>query len=229
MRRVAIHQPNYLPWIGFFHKVARVDEFVFFDDVQLPQGKSFCSRVKIMGSNGSQWLTVPTAKGSDVLIKDARVVEDGWRRKHLKTLEVSYRKTPHFQSWWPVVSARIEQSGDSLADLNISLITALSEVIGLKTRFRRASELRLGPVSAEDHIYRILQAVEADVYVSGEGAGSRRYIDEAQIRGMGMQLEWQNFSHPVYPQGNRPFEDFMSVVDMLSFAGPDYLRRCEQR
>ena len=222
-KRVAIHQPNYLPWIGYFHKIALVDEFIFFDDVQLPQGKSFCSRVKILGTNGSQWLTVPVSKGADVMIKDARIVDDGWRRKHLKTLEISYRKSPHFDLWWPEVSRILGGADDRLVELNIALIEAISRLAGLKTQFRRASELDIGEGDASDHIDRILHAVGCGTYVSGQGAGSRRYIDDDKIRSMGMRLEWQEFSHPVYQQGQHAFEENMSVVDLLSFDGPKFL------
>ena len=94
-RTVAIHQPNYLPWLGYFRKIARSDVFVFFDNVQMPIGKSLVTRNKIRTAKGAQWLTVPTRRSSDGKpIAETSIVEGGWSRKHLKALEINYSGSP---------------------------------------------------------------------------------------------------------------------------------------
>ena len=216
---VAIHQPNFLPWLGYFDKVARVDTFVLFDDVQLPQGKSFCSRVKIKGSNGPQWLTVPVKKHSGALIRDVEVVQNGWPRKHVRTIEQVYGKAPHFEEFWPRIREVIIQDWTLLADMNCALIETISRLGGVETTFVRSSSFDLGSVGADERILAVLRSTNATLYVSGEGAGSRRYVQSEELKAEGIQLQWQDFQHPVYSQLVGPFDSHMSVLDMLFMTG----------
>jgi hypothetical protein len=216
---VAIHQPNFLPWVGYFDKISRVDTFVLFDDVQLPQGKSFCSRVKIKGANGPQWLTVPVAKKSKALINEVGIVQSGWSRKHIKTVESLYSKTRHFEEFWPTIRDTLAKDWEFLADMNCALIETIARIGGLSTNFVRSSSLDLGDVSADDRILAILKMTNAGIYVSGEGAGSKRYVQSKEMEAQGVELVWQDFEHPVYRQLAEPFDSHMSVLDMLFLTG----------
>ena len=216
---VAIHQPNFLPWVGYFDKVARVDTFVLFDDVQLPQGKSFCSRVKIKGSNGPQWLTVPVSKKSNAQINQVAIVQNGWVRKHVRTIEQVYGKAPYFEEFWPAIRATISEGWVLLADMNCALIETISKLGGIETNFVRSSSFDSRPVSADERILSILKSTNAAVYVSGEGAGSRRYVQSEEMAAEGIRLVWQEFQHPVYPQLAEPFDSHMSVLDMIFMTG----------
>ena len=216
---VAIHQPNFLPWVGYFDKVGRVDTFVLFDDVQLPQGKSYCSRVKIKGSNGPQWLTVPVKKSSGALILEVEVVNNGWARKHVRTIEQVYGKAPYFEKFWPQIRHVISQDWALLADLNCALIETISRLVGIETAFVRSSSFDHGAVSADERILEILKSTNASKYVSGEGAGSKRYVQGEEMEAAGVLLEWQEFRHPVYSQLADPFDSHMSVLDMMFMTG----------
>lgn len=216
---VAIHQPNFLPWVGYFDKVATVDTFVLFDDVQLPQGKSFCSRVKIKGVNGPQWLTVPVKKNSGALIRQVEVVNNGWARKHVRTIEQIYGKASHFDEFWPQIRDVISQDWALLADMNCALIEKVSRLGGIETTFVRSSSFDLGAVNADERILAILKSTNATKYVSGEGAGSKRYVQSEEMEAEGIQLVWQDFRHPVYSQLAAPFDSHMSVLDMLFMTG----------
>lgn len=222
LKRVAIHQPNYLPWIGYFHKIALVDEFVFLDDIQLPLGKSFCSRVKVLGTNGPTWLTVPVEKGEDVLIKDARIVDGRWKQKHMRTIELSYKKSPNFARCWSALAPLIEEAGDSLADLNIALIERVSGLLGLSVKFMRSSSLHLDGIGGDEKILELLKILGAATYVTGEGAGSKRYVNRETFDKTGITLELQGFVHPVYDQRTGNFEPFLSIIDFLFNADSDY-------
>jgi hypothetical protein len=221
---VAIHQPNFLPWVGYFDKISRVDTFVLFDDVQLPQGKSFCSRVKIKGANGPQWLTVPVAKKSKALINEVEIVQNGWSRKHIKTVESLYRKAPHFEKFWPTIRNELAKDWQFLADMNCALIETVTRLCELNTEFVRSSSFGLGEVSADQRILAILKMTGAGIYVSGEGAGSKRYIQNQEMETNGIKLVWQNFEHPVYQQLAKPFELNMSMLDMLFLTGGNVSR-----
>jgi hypothetical protein len=218
-RTVAIHQPNFLPWVGYFDKIARVDTFVLFDDVQLPQGKSFCSRVKIKGGNGPQWLTVPVSKKSKALINEVAIVQNGWSRKHARTIESLYGKAPYFDEFWPAIRNSLMEDWEFLADMNCSLIETISRLGGIEAKFIRSSSFDLGAVSADERILSILRETNADIYISGEGEGSKRYIQSQEMEAENIQLVWQDFQHPVYPQLSAPFDSHMSVLDMLFLTG----------
>lgn len=217
--RVAIHQPNFLPWVGYFDKVARVDTFVLFDDVQLPQGKSFCSRVKVKGRNGPQWLTVPIKKESGAGIHEIEIVRNGWHGKHVRTIEQLYGKTPYFEKFWPQIRGVFTEDWQFLADMNCALIETVSQLFGLHVKFVRSSKLKLQECSGEDRILKILGALKATTYVSGQGEGSRRYVNDGHFRDAGIDLLWQTFQHPIYPQMAEPFDSHMSIIDMLFMHG----------
>ncbi|MCG8653862.1 MAG: WbqC family protein [Pirellulales bacterium] len=217
--RVAIHQPNYLPWIGYFDKIAQVDLFVLFDDVQMPQGKSFCSRVKIKGPQGGQWLTVPVQKRSGGLINEITFASANWAQKHVRTIELLYGKAPYFEQFWPPLREVLLEERTHLADLNCALIEKIASQLKLTTRFVRSSQLPLAPVDADQRILAILDHLGAAVYVSGEGSGSMRYVDQSVFEQRGITLRWQNFSHPEYPQLHGTFESHLSILDLLWMTG----------
>ena len=109
-KTMAMHQPNYVPWLGYFHKLARCDVFVYLDAVQFPRGQSFGARNRIKTPNGVAWLTIPVARphGRDGKVTYAEVgfADEGWREKHLKTVEMSYRKAPHFDQVFAALPGR---------------------------------------------------------------------------------------------------------------------------
>jgi hypothetical protein len=225
--RAAIHQPNFLPWLGYFHKISMVDKFVFFDDVQFPRGKTFGNRVKIKTNNGEAWITVPVLSKGDLQNFNEILISNTfpWQRKILKTIELSYKKAKHFEKYRESFSAVFLREYEKLSDLNIAMIEYLSEALGLKTTFHLSSEIPSQPgENAEDKILGILKHVGADVYVSGSGAGSRRYIDEERFRSEKIEIVWQKFNSPVYPQlWNGDFLPDLSIIDLLFNCGEESL------
>ena len=94
---VAIHQPNFLPWLGFFYKMLKADLFVFLDNVQFSKN-SYQNRVRIKTSQGQQWLTIPVFHSFGQLTNEVQINnKENWREKHLKTLEMNYKRTPYFK------------------------------------------------------------------------------------------------------------------------------------
>lgn len=214
---VSIHQPNFLPWFGYFHKLAHSDVFVFLDDVQLPRGKSFVSRVKVKTQNGEHWLTLPVSGKSEMLpihevaLADARVL-----KKLLRTLEVTYKKSEYFQPVYGCIARVFDAGHTLLSDFNIALIASLSHQMGLKTRFMKSSEMDCNLDYGAEKIACILQTAQATKYISGKGGGSRRYIVEIDFDQAGMELHWQEFDHPVYDQMyGGEFIPNLSIIDML--------------
>lgn len=214
---VAIHQPNYLPWIGYFHKMSLVDIFVLLDDVQFPQGSAncFCSRVKVKGTNGGQWLTVPVHHALGKKINEITIAGEQWAKKHVRTIEQLYGKAPYFDECWPCLRAILMSGESSLATLNFRLIKAVAGLLGITASLRLSSEFAVGELTGEKRLLAILRKLDASAYVTGKGKGAERYIADEDFAASGIALQVQGFEHPVYPQFYGEFEPKMSVVDML--------------
>src|SRR6266849_1228190 len=129
---VAIHQPNFLPWLGYFNKLLRSDVFVLFDDVQFPRAKTVVNRVLIKTPQGPNWITVPvTNRGDLTSIREIRIAPDpAWKRKLLRTIELSYANAPYTKMYLPGLREIIESATDELCRLNSSLITWCMKQLG---------------------------------------------------------------------------------------------------
>ncbi len=213
---VAIHQPNYLPWLGYFNKMARSDVFVLFDDVQLVRGKSFATRNRVKTANDVQWLTVPVKeKGELVLIKDALIAQDGkWQKKHWRAIQLAYKKAPYFDRYEAKFSQIYDASWEKLNELNVTLIKLIKDLIGIKTTFILSSEMNIEAKGAEK-IISIVRELKADKYITGEGEGSKRYVAEEEFKKNNIELIYQHFEHPVYHQLWGDFVPDLSVIDLL--------------
>ena len=220
---VSIHQPNFLPWLGYFHKMIHSDIFVFFDDIQYPRGKSFASRVLIKTPNGNQWITIPV-RGRGNLVDVNSIAIDGtkWVHKTIRTINFNYNKTPYFNEFYGDLENIFNKKHTMLTDLNIDLINFIKEKLFISTRFVRSSEICKGKkLSTEDKIIYILNELEATHYISGTGTGSRRYIDESKIEENGIKLIWQYFNHPNYPQLFGEFMPNLSIIDLIFNCGKE--------
>jgi hypothetical protein len=221
---VAIHQPNFLPWLGYFNKLLRSDAFVLFDDVQFPRGKTFANRVQIKTPQGPNWITVPVAnKGDLALIEEVRIApEPSWKRKLLRTLEVSYAKAPYTKNYLPGLAEIIGAAGDKLCPLNCALVAWCVQQLGSGTQLLYSSALCKDQptMDGSEKIKYLLKATGATVYISGEGAGSRRYIEEEWFNEQGIQLQWQQFKHPQYSQLHGAFAEKLSIIDLIFNCGP---------
>lgn len=218
--RTAIHQPNFLPWIGFFGKIRSVDNFVLFDDVQFERGKTFTSRAKIVVQGNEHWLTVPvTGKGDLPKINEIKVDDNFiWKKKLLRTIETTYRKSPYFNEIFSIVSKEFDNESKLLVDYNINLITQICNYLDLRTKFIRSSEIdTCKDLNGLDKIVGLLTHLKSSKYISGSGAGSKRYIDEAAFSKNNIGLEWQNYKPIEYPRfnSNKSFTPYLSIIDLL--------------
>jgi hypothetical protein len=217
---LAIHQPNFLPWLGYFAKMARADRFVFLDSVPFAKG-SYTNRVKIKAAAGPQWLTVPVqTRGKlgqpivEVLASDT--VE--WRKKVAQAFRTNYAQCPHFQPHADCIFDILAAAGDSLADLNIRLIEYVARVLGIATPTVRSSALG-AEGKATDLLIALCRQIGADTYLSGSGGAN--YQDEAAFAAAGIKLIYINYQHPTYPQAFGDFMPGLSIVDLLFNVGPE--------
>ena len=220
----ACHQPNYLPWLGYFDKMKKSDIFVLFDDVQVPTDKEFVVRNSIKGPNGIIELIVPIKNKKDkILIKDAFVTGNNWQKKHFKSIVGSYQKAPYFKKYIRELERFYKINWKRLSDLNSALICILKDFLGIKTKLVFSSDLGLENLQGEEKILGIIKKLGGDTYISGTGVGSKRYIIPEDFEREGIKLIWQEFQYPVYPQlWGGEFVPKLSVIDYLFNCGKEY-------
>lgn len=223
--RVAVHQPNYAPWCGHFAKMLVADAFVFLDDAQLPQGRSYVSRVKIaQGRDGEQWLTIPVSKGAKP-IREVAFADEPWAEKHRRTLQATYGKARCFAETMELVGPLYEEPGPSLSDFNIRLTKAVAGHLGWAGEFHLASDHSAEGLTADARIAQLVEAVGGDVYVSG--AGGENYQSEAVYAERGVALEVRAYEPVPYERSGWDWVPGLSILDALFHVGrdaPDALR-----
>lgn len=214
---IAILQPGYLPWLGFFEQLHRSDVFVIYDDVQYDKN-SWRNRNRIKTPNSVGWLTVPVHGKTTIKVLEVAIDNNqNWRQKHIKALKNNYSKAPHFKEYWPVFEKILSQEWDNLADLNITLVKEIMRILRLDRQIEFSSQLNIGG----DRISRLINICKyfkADIFY--EGAAGRDYIDEKVFNQAGIKVEFQDYKHPEYRQLHGDFVSHLSVVDLIFNEGP---------
>jgi hypothetical protein len=223
---IAAHQPNYLPWLGFFDRVRRCDKFLILDHVQFER-QNYQNRTRVRFDDGVRWLTVPVVqKSRDELILEKEIANDRegrlrWGRKQYSTLEQLYRSAPYFHLYAPELRALLDENWTKLIDLNLALLRFCLDALEIKTPLERTSEMGTIEGQKSQLVLNMCKAAGATAYLSGDGA-SRSYLDVAAFEKAGVEIIWQDFRHPDYPQrrpGSQPVHG-LTVLDLLFNCGP---------
>jgi len=218
---VSIHQPAYLPWLGYFERIARSDAHVVLDHVQFEKN-SFVNRNRVLTASGPTWLTLPVrTKGRFGALPIHTVEIDNttdWRRKHWSTIQQSYAHAPHFAEYAGFFQEIYEADWELLAPLCETITSYLLEALGIDTprQFSTAMALSGGK---SDLVLEICQAMGAKHYLSG--ALGRDYLAVERFESAGLQVTFQDYVHPVYPQRAVTFEPNLSVIDLLFNCGAE--------
>ncbi|MCR9130770.1 MAG: WbqC family protein [Alphaproteobacteria bacterium] len=222
-RTLAIMQPTFLPWVGYFALIDRVDRFVLLDDVQFDK-RSWQQRNRIKTANGPLWLTVPVlTKGRrDQTILEAEVQPDArFAETALKTLEHAYAKAAYFAPVMDRIAPAFEAGEEGLCALNIALIEALCDLTGLQADLVRSSATPV-PSTKAQRLADLCTVHGARRYLSPPG--SKDYLDGDPALGeAGVELAYFNYTHPVWPQLHGAFEPYMCTLDLVMNALPDSL------
>jgi hypothetical protein len=213
------HQPVYLPWLGLFHKIAMADLFCYFDIVQY-QTKDYNNRNKIKTHSGEIWLSVPVESKQhfEKSVGEIRIVQNGWQRKHFKSIQLTYQKAAYFREYNPGLEALlIGQSFETLSALNFAILRFLMDCLAIDTPIVKASDYSFRG-SKSDVVLDMCLQLKAQVYIFG--AQGRDYADVQKFRAAGVEPLFQDYRHPVYRQLHGEFLPYMSVIDLLFNEGP---------
>ena len=220
---ITIHQPEHMPWLGFFNKIYNADLFVVLDTVQYEKNY-FQNRNQIIqkeSSTGKAWLTVPVKKGNhaDLISEKQIAMSPKDRAKYLNLIENSYIKYPFFTSIYKDIKDILLQYTGLLRDLNVALIKYLLGVLDIKTPLVLASSLGLDEYKPGGSInYDICEYLNASTYLSGPSG--RDYLDETPFNNKDIKVDYHDFAHPVYRQPSQPFISHLSVLDLIFSYSP---------
>lgn len=211
---VSIHQPAYIPWLGYFDKIKKSDIFVYLDTVQFEKN-SFINRNKIKTPMGDIFLTVPVKlnehKKSSINLTEIDYNRD-WITKHLRSIYINYKKSKNFDYLYPKIENLYSNKFKTISELCFYQLNFFLEEMDYSTKIVKASDLVLKNKKS-DLVLEICQIFNANIYISG--IMGKSYLNESTFEKNGIDIIYQNFEHPIYDQLYGDFIPNLSIIDFL--------------
>lgn len=218
---IAVHQPQYLPWLGYFDKIDRSDVFVFLDNVQFKKNE-WQNRNKIKTADGWQWLTVPVMYRFPQMINEVEINnKERWQHKQRQTIVSNYKRASCWNFLEVFFEDLLQSHWQTISQLNIYVVKKLVEILGIKTPLFIASEMEQLPEDPDERLIAITKYYGADTYLAG--SGGRDYMNMEKYEENGIKVVFQDYRHPVYNQLFGDFLPFMSVIDLMYNHGNESL------
>lgn len=215
---VAIHQPQFMPWLGYFDKMDQVDCFVLLDQVQYKKNE-WQNRNRIKTAQGPMWLTVPVTYRFPARILEVQIDRKvPWRHKHLQALRTNYARASHWQEARIALEELYGQDWRDLVSINCASIAWLRQELGIDTPLQFASAMVLSEEPTQ-RLIDICRWVGADTYLAG--ADGRKYMDLEAFAKAGIRVVFQQYEHPTYPQLFGEFISHLSALDLVLNCGAE--------
>jgi hypothetical protein len=219
---VSIHQPQYLPWLGYFDKIDKADKFVFLDIVQFKKNE-WQNRNKIKTARGWQWLTVPVLHKFPERINEVKINNSvRWQHIQKQSIISNYSRARYFKKYFSFLEEIFSLKWDFLSSLNIVTIKKLVEILGIKTDIHIASELGKFPDDPDDRLINIVKILRGTHYLAG--SGGKNYMNIGKYAEEGIEVISQVFYHPQYKQLFQDFQSNLSVIDLIFNHGENSLQ-----
>ncbi len=217
---VSINQPAYLPWLGYFHRIAGSDVHIVLDQVQFEKN-SFTNRNKIRTRENWGWLTVPvqtSGKFGNLPINQVTIAgERPWAAKHWTTLRLNYSKAPFFDQHAAFFEGIYARPWEKLYDLSREITAYLLDAFKIKTKLYFGSQMAASG-KKDELVLNLCRELGATAYLSGPLG--RNYLREELFREHAIALRYDDYHHPQYLQVYPGFEPYMAAIDLLFNAGP---------
>ncbi|MBC1474275.1 WbqC family protein [Listeria grandensis] len=225
MKIIAIHQPNFLPWIGFFHKIFQADEFIYLVNVKY-SATNFQNKALIYGMDKTPLrLTVPLKKKPDLLnekIINIAPPNHKWKEKHLTQFRDVYRKAPYFDKVYPMLEEIYQENHDLLATLNISIINKILAYLDYEGTVTYAEEIT-NMMGKTNRLVDLVEKESGTIYLSGKSGAD--YLDVTAFEAKGINVQYQEFKHPIYAAkfGDNCLEN-LSIIDWMMYESPEIIK-----
>ena len=218
---ISIHQPDYIPYIGYFYKISKSDKFVYLDDAQY-SNNNMHNWNKVKTPQGELRLKIPVEVHLGTMINAVRTKDElGWKEKHLKTIEMNYSKARFFAEIFPTFKELILKEYPNLSEMNIAINTWIAKSFGFKTEFYKSSDMNLDTLR-EERVIDICVMLGGDTYISGHGASV--YQTKEHFTSRGVDLVYTDYEPVEYKQlwERAGFVSNMSVLDYIFNYGFDW-------
>jgi hypothetical protein len=215
MKKIAIMQPTYLPWLGYFSLISRVDTFVILDCVQFSR-RSWQQRNKVKCETGEKLLTIPVDKKSKrgQLINETALFEPQHSlEQHLNIIKLSYKDAPFFNDIIEPLTSIYQDNHQTLTELLLALIIFINEYLNITTPIILSSELSIEG-NKDTKLANICETLAHHHYISVEG--SRNYLEDSEaFISKSIKISYHQYKHPQYSQLHGEFIPFLSIIDLL--------------
>ena len=226
LKTISIHQPNYIPWLGYFYKIDQSDVFVFLDDAQF-SNEGMQNYHYIKTPQGSYRLKIPVNSKFGANINEIKTRDElGWKKKHLRTIEMNYKKARHFEEVFSDYSSLLLNNYNDLSHLDISIIRHICKKFGMSTDFINSSQMELN-TKREEKVLDICSSLNSNIYYSGTGA--KAYQNEENFNKRGIELRYSVFKPFEYSQLWGDFQSNVSVIDYLMNCGYNWKQVLENQ
>lgn len=217
---VSIHQPNFIPWVGYFSKINQSNIFVILDNVQFEKN-GFTNRNKIKNSQNTIWLTIPVNLSNylSTKIKDIRIANiRNWKEKNLSTVKMNYAKAPFFNEIFELYENILNKDFQYLIDLNVELILTIINYLNIEINVKYASNIS-NNLNSTELLLDICKKSNATEYLIG--AGGNKYMDKSIFEINNIKLSQYNLKGFKYPQLWGDFVPNLSILDLLFNCGKE--------
>ena len=221
---VGIHQPNFMPWLGYFYKIWQSDIFIFLDDVQfIKTGSNYTNRVSINIDGQTHYITIPIRRGSGVQeINKSKFLNEKWKKKLIATLQNNYAKTPYFNENREFIFELINFEADNLSDYNIHFIKAISNRMNFNTKFVNSSAFKIKTKSTQ-RLIELIKKVDGEIYLSG--LGGDEYQEYNMYKNEKIEITYNKI--PSFEYSQPKVEEFihgLSIIDAIFNVGFEKLQ-----
>lgn len=221
MKKLVIHQPNFLPYSGFFEQINQAHVYIAYDNVQFTENE-YQNRNFIKSQNGRTHLTLPVIKKGRLgqLINEVEIADENWSAKVKNRLNAFYSKAPFYHETMEALEPAFSNNSMRMVDINLELLDIVLSRLDFRQEMLLSSEIQIDYTDRVDRIFKLMHEVNAKVLIVGEGGAS--YLDENEFKRRGYRLEVHRHSPTGYPQQYEGFIPFLSIIDYLMNMGWKY-------
>ncbi len=218
MKKTAIMQPYFLPYIGYWQLIHSVDEFVIYDNIEYTK-KGWFNRNRILERDHDKLFTLPVQKASDFLPVNERFLSDDSDKeiaRILRIIQANYRKAPQFSEAYPLIEGCFLFPNKNLFEYNFNAVNTICEYLGITTKITVSSTIDIDhSLKGQQKVLALSQATHADMYINA--SGGRELYDAAEFKKHGMELRFIKSNPIEYPQFGGEFVPWLSIIDVLMF------------
>ena len=226
---VSIHQPHFLPWMGYINKIMKSDAFILLNTVQY-RPRYYQNRAKIRRNGEAIWISVPVHSERETKIQDVTIAQDqNWQKSITSNIEHLYRKKPFFNDYWAPIRNAITKEATTLDILNFNILKVLLEILNIDhVKLYVASDLPVTTTNPTQRLVDLCTTLGATDYISGRGGRDYMEVDKFSSANINIIYQDLDFNNVIYSQGEEPFIPGLSVIDALFNIGPQETRKLSE-